>query len=64
MCDTMVALPPATAGGAVLFAKNSDRERDEAQFVELLPAATHPEGATLRCTYIDIPRRLAPTRSC
>ncbi|BBK31213.1 dipeptidase [Stella humosa] len=56
MCDTMVALPPATAGGAVLFAKNSDRERDEAQFVELLPAATHPEGATLRCTYIDIPQ--------
>ncbi|BBK43465.1 dipeptidase [Allostella vacuolata] len=56
MCDTMVALPPATAGGVVLFAKNSDRERDEAQFLDLVPAARHAEGAGLRCTYIDIPQ--------
>ena len=56
MCDTMVALPPAAAGGSVLFAKNSDRERDEAQFLDLVPAARHAEGAGLRCTYIDIPQ--------
>lgn len=56
MCDTMVALPPATSGGQVLFAKNSDRERDEAQFLELLPAARHAPGSTVRCTYIEIPQ--------
>jgi secernin len=56
MCDTMVALPPATAAGNVLFAKNSDRERDEAQFLELLPAAAHAPGTTVRCTYIEIPQ--------
>ena len=56
MCDTMVALPPATAAGGVLFAKNSDRERNEAQAVEWHPRATHAPGARLRCTYIDIPQ--------
>lgn len=56
MCDTMVALPPATVGGSVLFAKNSDRERDEAQFLELVPAARHAAGSTVRCTYIEIPQ--------
>jgi dipeptidase len=30
MCDTLVAVPPATAHGAVIFAKNSDREPGEA----------------------------------
>lgn len=55
MCDTMVALPPATATGRLLFAKNSDRERNEAQFLEFRPAARHAPG-TLRCTYIDIPQ--------
>jgi secernin len=56
MCDTMVALPPATASGAVLFAKNSDRERNEAQFLEHRPAARHAPGSTLRCSYIEIPQ--------
>ena len=41
MCDTIVALPPATAAGSVLFGKNSDRERNEAQVVEFLPRARH-----------------------
>lgn len=56
MCDTMVALPPATAQGGVLFAKNSDRERNEAQPVEWRPHARHAPGAALRCTYITIPQ--------
>lgn len=55
MCDTMVALPAATASGAVLFAKNSDRERNEAQFLEHRPAARHATGSTVRCSYIEIP---------
>lgn len=52
MCDTMVA---ATAAG-MLFAKNSDRERNEAQYLEYLPARRYGAGATLRCTYIAIPQ--------
>ena len=31
MCDTLVALAPATAHGVTLFAKNSDRPPDEVQ---------------------------------
>ncbi|MBR0680197.1 peptidase U34 [Roseomonas eburnea] len=56
MCDTMVALPPATADGGVLFAKNSDRERNEAQPIEWHARARHASGAALRCTYITIPQ--------
>ncbi len=47
MCDTMVALGPATAEGATLFAKNSDRHPNEAQAVVRVPGATHPAGAPL-----------------
>jgi dipeptidase len=56
MCDTIVALPSATATGAVLFGKNSDRERNEAQAVEFFPAAAHAPDTSLRCTYIAIPQ--------
>ncbi len=66
MCDTVVALPPATAAGAVLFAKNSDRERNEAQAVEMIAGADHPARAELACTYITIPqaRRTLPLLIC
>ena len=56
MCDTIVALPGSTADGITLFGKNSDRERNEAQGVELRPRADHPAGAALGCTYITIPQ--------
>jgi len=56
MCDTLVALPNATADGSVIFAKNSDRPADEAQSVRRYPAADHPAGAVLRCTYMEIPQ--------
>jgi len=56
MCDTVVALPEATADGAVLFGKNSDRERNEAQSVEFVPRAEHAPGAKVACTYIAIPQ--------
>lgn len=52
MCDTLVYVPPE--GGPVWFGKNSDREPSEAQVVEHLPAARHPEGARLRATWIEI----------
>lgn len=56
MCDTLVARGETTASGAMLFAKNSDREANEAQYPLFVPAATHEKGARLRCTYIDIPQ--------
>ena len=56
MCDCAVALGAATARGATLFGKNSDREPDEAQPIRALPAAQHPQGSRVACTYIEIPQ--------
>ncbi len=56
MCDTFVAPRNSTADGSVIFGKNSDREANEAQYVISIPAADHPSGSRLRCTYIDIPQ--------
>ena len=38
----------------MLFGKNSDRQRNEAQTVEYLSGGDHPPGAQLRCTHIVI----------
>lgn len=56
MCDTMVALGNQTADGAVLFAKNSDRDFNEAHEIIMLPAADQRAGTPLHCTYIDVPQ--------
>ncbi len=52
MCDTIVIV----ANGVVRFAKNSDRDANEAQLLDWQPAADHPEGADVRCTYLTIPQ--------
>jgi dipeptidase len=56
MCDTLLASREITAGDVALFAKNSDRQRNEAQVVEHFAAATYAAGATVTCTYITIPQ--------
>lgn len=56
MCDTLVALGNETKDGAVIFAKNSDREPNEAHELVCVPSADHPENSTVRCTYIQIPQ--------
>ncbi len=56
MCDTLVALNHSTSDGSVIFAKNSDREPNEAHHLMLVPAADHQPGEMLKCTYISIPQ--------
>jgi secernin len=54
MCDTIAATGRATESGFVLFGKNSDREYDEAQYLELIPAARHAPGVRVQLTYVDV----------
>lgn len=56
MCDTMLAPPSHTAGHAMLFAKNSDRQRNEAQTVEYFSSEEHASDVQVTCTYITIPQ--------
>ncbi len=56
MCDSLVAVGEATADGSVLLAKNSDRDPNEGHILLHLPRARHEAGATVRCTYIEIPQ--------
>ena len=52
MCDTLVTLHD----DGVLFAKNSDRDPNEAQVLRWNPAADHDPSATVACTWISIPQ--------
>ena len=61
-CDSLVALGAATADGAVLFAKNSDRPAAEPQPLVQAPARRYAPGTPLRCTYIEIPQAAETAR--
>lgn len=56
MCDTIVATPQVTTHGEMLFGKNSDREPNEAQYLEKIDSADYAPGERLQCTYIEIPQ--------
>jgi dipeptidase len=54
MCDTFIALSSATADGSVIFAKNSDREANEAQQLEFHESKSYRKDDVVDCTYISI----------
>lgn len=56
MCDTLYIPGDLTADGVSLFAKNSDREANEAQYLFASPRMSHPTGEKVKCTYIEIPQ--------
>lgn len=56
MCDTSVVLATATKNGEAFFAKNSDRDPNEAQYLVMIPAKDYGKDARVHCTYIDIPQ--------
>ena len=58
MCDTLCALPAASANGRTVFAKNSDRPPTEAQPLEWHPAR---DEASTRTTYLSIEGAGRPT---
>ncbi|RPJ64209.1 MAG: hypothetical protein EHM12_00350 [Dehalococcoidia bacterium] len=62
MCDTIVALGPATTDNATLFGKNSDREPDEVQNITIYPHRKHRDGEQVKCTYISIPQAAESAR--
>ncbi len=56
MCDTLAALPPATANGETLFAKSADCEANEANALVRIPRARHLPGEAVRVTHLVIPQ--------
>lgn len=56
MCDTLIATKNTTTDQASIFAKNSDRPPNEAQYLVQIPAKNYASGDQVKCTYISIPQ--------
>ncbi|AIF69606.1 peptidase U34 [Palaeococcus pacificus DY20341] len=55
MCDVLIATPSATKNREMIFAKNSDREPNEAQILEFIPRKKH-EAEKVKLTYVEFPQ--------
>ena len=55
-CDTMVALPNTTKSRQTLFAKNSDRPREECQPLVYRDRQSHRGGEVTRCQFVELPQ--------
>lgn len=62
MCDTVFVDGLSSRRGHAFFAKNSDREPDEAQCVELLSGRRPEAGSRVRTTYLTLPEVAATHR--
>jgi len=56
MCDSLVALKPATANGSIIYGKSADCEINEANAVVRIPHRTHVKGEGVRTTHLMIPQ--------
>ncbi|MCE9500097.1 MAG: C69 family dipeptidase [Leptospira sp.] len=56
MCDTSLATEKFTGSTRRVFAKNSDREPNEAQAILHQGRMNHPAGSLLKTTFISIPQ--------
>ncbi len=50
VCDTIVVVEP----GRVLFAKNSDRDANEAQLLDWQPRRVHERRSRVMCTWLEV----------
>jgi len=55
-CDTMVAVPSSTQHAQTVFAKNSDRPKDECQPLELHQRQDHGVGTQANCLFLTVPQ--------
>ena len=55
-CDTFVALGNSTITKSTIFAKNSDRPKDECQTLIEVPRLNHETNSIVKCQFIEIPQ--------
>ncbi len=56
MCDSFVALPPATANGSVILSKSADCQVNEAHALVRYLARKHVYGAAFKATHLVVPQ--------
>lgn len=56
MCDSFVALPPATADGTVILGKSADCQVNEALALVRFPAQKHIPGEVFKAAHVVVPQ--------
>lgn len=63
MCDSFVALVPATANGSTILGKSADCQTNEAHALLRVPARKHVPGEMFKATHLMVPQ-VAETYEC